>query len=133
MTYVAVFGGGSIRALVRRTRLLLLGLVLAVGVTVVAAGEADASYTYGYADSDGYVPIYSVCWDGYDVGLYDWYFDGYAVYGTVYINDCALARLGAGPYDREQVVAHELGHSRGLPHSYDPYSYMYYSLNVTGT
>jgi Matrixin len=129
----AMFSLGPIRASIRRTRLLVLGLVLAAGVAAVAAGEADASSTYGYADSDGYVPIYSVCWAGYEVGAYDWYFDGYAVYGTIYINDCALARLGAGPYDRQQVVAHELGHSRGLPHSYDPNSYMYYWLTVTGT
>lgn len=111
----------------------MVGLLAAVAVAAIMAEGASASSGSSVADSDGYVPIYSVCYDGYEVGYYEWYSDGYAVYGTVYINDCALDRLGAGPYDRERVVAHELGHSRGLLHSSDPNNYMYPYYTITGT
>jgi hypothetical protein len=119
-------------AVSRKAKLLLLGLLVAVTVALVMPGKAEASYG-GWADSDGYVPVYSACYPGVELGYYHWYYDGYAVYGTVYINDCALARLGAGPYDRQRVIAHEMGHAWGLPHSLDPNSYMYWYYEITGT
>jgi hypothetical protein len=110
----------------------LLSLLAAVAVAVVMAQGAEAS-AGGWADSDGHVPVYSACYPGVELGYYEWYYDGYAVYGTIYINDCALARLGAGPHDRQMVVAHEMGHARGLTHSPDPGSYMYWYYDITGT
>jgi hypothetical protein len=109
-----------------------VGLLAAVAVAVVMAQGAEASYG-GLADSDGHVPVYSACYPGVELGYYSWYSDGYAVYGTIHINDCALARLGAGPHDRRMVVAHEMGHARGLLHSPDPNSYMYWYYDITGT
>ncbi len=109
-----------------------VGLLTAVAVAVVMAQGAEAS-AGGWADSDGHVPVYSACYPGVELGYYSWYYDGYAVYGTVYVNDCALDRLGAGPHDRRMVVAHEMGHARGLPHSPDPESYMYWYYDITGT
>ena len=86
-----------------------------------------------WADSDGYVPIYGACYPGVELGSYSAYSTGGVVYGTIYINDCALRRLGAGPYDRQQVIAHEMGHAQGLPDSSDPNSYMYWYYTITGT
>ncbi len=126
-------GAARIGMALRSLKLLVASLLAAVAVAAVMADGASASSGSSVADSDGYVPTYSVCYAGYEVGYYEWYSDGYAVYGAIYINDCALTRLGAGPYDRQQVVAHELGHSRGLLHSSDPYSYMYPYYTITGT
>ncbi len=109
-----------------------VGLLAAVAVAVVMAQGAEAS-AGGWADSDGHVPVYSACYPGVELGYYEWYYDGYAVYGTVYVNDCALARLGAGPNDRQHVIDHEMGHARGLAHSPDPSSYMYGYYEITGT
>lgn len=117
----------------RMARLWAVGLVASALVAVAMADEADASYGWAMADSDGYVPIYSSCWAGTQVGLYESYSDGYAVYGTIYVNDCALANLGAGAYDRQRVIDHEYGHAFGVPHSYDLYDYMYPQITITGT
>ncbi len=111
----------------------LVGLLgMAVMATVMAEGAA-ASSGASSPDSDGHVPVYSACYPGVELGYYSYYYNGYAVYGTIYINDCALARLGAGPYDRQRVIDHEMGHAWGLPHSPDPGSYMYPYYTVTGT
>lgn len=119
-----VLGGG----LSRRLKLSAAALVAAAGVGLAASGEAEAM-----ADSDGYVPVYSTCDASSQVGYYTWYSDGYTVQGTIYINDCALQRLGAGPNDRQRVLQHEWGHAAGLPHSSDPSSYMYPYTTITGT
>jgi len=120
-------------AVLRTAKLWSVGLLLAVAVAVAMPEKAEASSEGWWVDSDGYVPVYSACYPGVELGYYDAYYDGYAVYGTIYINDCALQRLGAGPYDREQIIAHEMGHARGLPHSPDPNSYMYWWYDITGT
>lgn len=112
---------------------LVLGLLAAVAAAIVLADEASASPGPVRADSDGYVPVYSACYPGYELSSYSWYHDGYATYGAIYVNDCALERLGAGPYDRERVITHEQGHAAGLPHSSDPNSYMYPYYTITGT
>ena len=119
---------------VRRTaKLWLVGLLIAVALAVATPERAEASYANWWVDSDGYVPVYSACYPGVELGYYAWYYDGYAVYGTIYINECALARLGAGPNDREHVIDHEMGHAWGLTHSPDPDSYMYWYYDITGT
>jgi hypothetical protein len=116
------------------TKAWLLALLAAVAVAAVMAQGAEAS-AGGWADSDGYVPVYSVCYSGTGaLAYYSWYSDGYGnVEGAVYVDDCLLADYGAGPYDRQRVIDHEMGHARGLPDSSDPASYMYAYYTVTGT
>ena len=111
-----------------------VGLLAVVAVAAVMAQGADAS-TGVLADSDGYVPVYGVCYSGTGAfAYYSWYSDGYGnVDGAVYVDDCLLADYGAGPYDRQRVIDHEMGHAWGLPHSSDPASYMYPYYTPTGT
>lgn len=123
----------SISGLRRIAMLASASVLLAMVLATATAREADASYGGGIADSDGYVPVYSTCYAGNQLGYYSWYFDGYATYGTIYINDCVLQALGAGPYDRQLVIEHEMGHSRGLLHSTNPYDVMYPISEITGT
>ena len=143
---------------------------------VADAQEAGPISSMG-ADSDGYVPVQSVCFgaEQYDAGtqfvgeqqyasevpdaapqyaadqysagvqyatggqytsehlaLYSWINDGSATYGTISIDDCALDAMGAGPEDRERVLAHEHGHANGLLHSDDPNDLMYPTITITG-
>ncbi len=111
-----------------------VALLAAAAVAAVMAQGAEAS-AGGWADSDGYVPVHSVCYSGTGyLAYYSWYSDGYGnVEGAVYVDDCLLADYGAGPYDRQRVIDHEMGHAFGLPHSSDPASYMYPHYTVTGT
>ncbi len=77
------------------------------------------------------MPVYSACYPGVELYSYSWHYDGNAVYGTIYINDCALAHLVV--YDRQRVIDHEMSHAWGLIHSLDPNSYMYWYYDITGT
>jgi hypothetical protein len=119
----------------RSAKMWLVGLLVAMVMAMAMAEDASASFGEVVADSDGYVPVYSVCYSGTGyLAYYVWYYDDYGtVYGTVYVDDCLLADYGAGPYDRQMVIAHEMGHARGLPHSSDPNSYMYPYYTITGT
>ncbi len=118
----------------RLAKIWLLSLLAAVAVAAVMAQGAEAS-TGVLADSDGYVPVYGVCYSGTGAfAYYSWYSDGYGnVTGAVYVDDCLLADYGAGPYDRQRIIDHEMGHARGLAHSPDPGHYMYPYYAVTGT
>lgn len=124
----------TVEAASRVTKLFLVGIfVAAIIFATVATEGANASEGSVAVDSDGYVPIYSSCSTSNWLGYYSWYYDGYAVYGTIYINDCALSWYGAGPADRQRVVSHELGHARGYAHSLNPYSVMYPTQMIAGT
>lgn len=107
--------------------LAMASLLAAAMITLVAADKADAQI-----DSDGYVPVYSTCYAGYELGYYSWYSDGYTTSGEIYVNDCALQALGAGPADRQRVVDHEWGHAMGYGHSADPNHFMYAIESITG-
>jgi Matrixin len=79
-------------------------------------------------------PIYSVCWDGDQVGYYGWEIDAAGNFSDyIDINDCALQRMGAGPADREEVIAHEMGHAAGDGHSSNPSDTMYPVILMTGS
>lgn len=110
---------------------LCVALVLAL-MSSVAAGEARASAGYMKADSDGYVPVTYSCFAGGAVGSYSWFFDGSQTYGKVVINQCLMERLGAGPQDYARVIAHEMGHSRGLLHSSYASNVMNPVIQITG-
>ena len=110
-------GRGGIRAAVAAAVLALTPLVV--------AQRADAQYSIT-ADSDGYVPVYDVCFaGGTEVGYYSWYNDGYTTTGEISIDSCLLESLGGGPGDYDRVLAHEQGHAAGYGHSSDPNSIMY--------
>lgn len=112
----------------RTAKLALVALLVASSLAFAAPRDAQAM-----ADSDGYVPITYGCFAGNEAGFYSWYFNGYATYGAITINECALQRLGAGINDFLRVLAHEEGHAAGLPHSSDPNSIMYPYQIITGT
>lgn len=95
----------------RAVKLCVAGLCMAL-VMALSAEEAGAS-----ADSDGYVPVTYSCFGGGSVGTYSWLSVGGQTYGRVTVNQCLLEGLGAGPRDYARVIAHEMGHSKGLLHS----------------
>lgn len=117
----------------RRTAALAACIVLAAIMALASARDAEASYGSHVPDSDGYVPVQSTCYPGSQVGYYSWYSTGSEVFGTIYVNDCAIQALGGGPNDRARVIAHERGHALGLPHSSNPNSVMYPLVYMTGT
>ncbi len=126
---------------VRRAAKLSIAALLAVAAMGVATDRAEAAEVgflgpdsdIGFADSDGYVPIYTVCSPADIGGLYVPYYDGYTIQGSILVNVCAQNLSGAGPRDLQRVVEHELGHSRGLLHSTDPTDIMYPLIALTGT
>ena len=109
-------GRGAIKLVAAATVVALIPLIV--------PQKADAQYSIT-ADSDGYVPVYDVCFAGPEVGYYSWYNDGYTTFGEISIDSCLLDSYGASPADYDRVLAHEQGHAAGYGHSSDPNSIMY--------
>lgn len=79
-------------------------------------------------------PIYSTCYSGDEVGRYEWAIDEYGNFtDSIYMNECALESLGAGPEDYQRVLEHELGHAQGLDHSSVTSDTMYPVIDIWGT
>lgn len=115
----------------RVLKLCVAGLCMAL-VMAFTAQTAGASAGYSRADSDGYVPVIYSCFGGGSAGSYSWFSNGYQTYGKITINHCLLNSLGAGPRDFARVLAHEMGHSKGLLHNSYGSSVMKPVLFITG-
>lgn len=121
---------------------LLVAVLLAAALMALAApdraqaeevGFVGPDSDVGFADTDGYVPIYSGCLLSNVGAFYAPYYDGYTIQGSIVVNVCYLERVGAGPMDLRRLLAHERGHARGLLHSSDPSDIMYPVVPLTGS
>jgi hypothetical protein len=125
---------------VRRTAKLVMASLLAAVVVAVVADRANAQEVdLSIADTDGFVPIYTVCF-GSDSSeplvpgaAYIPFQNGDTVEGIILFDECVAEELGLGPNDIQLALEHELGHARGLLHSDDPNDIMYPVIPITGT
>jgi hypothetical protein len=118
----------------------VVATLLAATVVAVAADRANAQEVDpSIADTDGLVPIYTVCF-GSDSSepfvpgaAYIPFQNGDTVEGIILFDECVAEELGLGPNDIQLALEHELGHARGLLHSDDPNDIMYPVVPITGT
>ncbi len=123
-----------------RAAQLLVAVLLAAAAVTVAADRAGAQEVDpSIADTDGLVPIYTVCF-GSDASeplvpgaAYIPYQNGDTIEGVILFDVCVAEELGLGPNDIQLALEHELGHARGLLHSDDPNDIMYPVVPITGT
>ena len=101
----------------------------------VAAILLGAALGLATAKPASATPIYNTCYGlGGNVGYYEWAVDEQGNHtDAIYIDECALQDLGAGPMDYEKVLEHESGHAAGLTHSSYTSDAMYPVLWIEGT
>jgi hypothetical protein len=127
------------RTLLTAAKLLIAALLAAATLVVVADRAGAQEIDPSIADTDGYVPIYTVCFgsdssEPYVPGAaYIPFQNGDTVEGIILFDVCVAEDLGLGPNDIQLALEHELGHARGLLHSDDPNDIMYPVLPITGT
>jgi hypothetical protein len=135
---VALAVAPTARTVLRAAKLLISALLAAATLVVVADRAGAQEIDPSIADTDGYVPIYTVCFgsdssEPYVPGAaYIPFQNGDTVEGIILFDVCVAEDLGLGPNDIQLALEHELGHARGLLHSDDPNDIMYPVLPITG-
>ena len=136
---VALAVAPTARTVFRAAKLLVSALLAAATLMVMADRAGAQEIDPSIADTDGYVPIYTVCFgsdsnEPYVPGAaYIPFQNGDTVEGIILFDVCVAEDLGLGPNDIQLALEHELGHARGLLHSDDPNDIMYPVLPITGT